>query len=326
MHVLALHIGRSGTEAAIVDTGADPWQVVVGPVSVRPQGQSPDEVVKIAQQCAAQAVETHRDDITGSAIATPGQVHVPQKRVLEVAGMSWREADLAKAFASLPQPLYVDNNARASALAELYVGGGRGVRDFVTVNLDTGLAAGLVLDGRLYRGWQQISGEFGHLTVDCNLGARQCHCGNTGCLETYASGWALVRLAKTMVAAGVETTLRAKVQDGTLVYADIYGAAEEGDSAAFTLLEDLGRYLGIGLASLANIVGPQKIIVSGALARAWDCFQEPMLLEFRRRALRQARQVTVEPTILMSDGCVLAAAAVFRQQSTDEAASPGARA
>ena len=317
--VLALHIGRSGTEAAVVDIGADPWRVVGHPVRKEPQGKSQDGIIVRARQCADEVLQPHdKTAILGTGISTPGQLDAASGIVRVVPGIAWHDVDLSAMFSALPQPLHVDNDARAAALVERYTGEGRGVGNLLVVNLNTGLSAGMVLDGKLHRGFRQISGEFGHQTVDCSNAAPMCQCGNRGCLEVYASGWSLVRTASAFVTGIASPTIVNKITSGTLSHLDIYEAARDGDSVCQAMLADLGRYLGVGIAACLNLLGPEKVIISGSLAVAWPLFQQFTLTEVTRRALSEAQaNVPIVMTTLGTNRDLLAAAAVFHHERQD---------
>lgn len=165
-------------------------------------------------------------------------------------------------------PVLVDNDANAAAWAEYAAGAGRGADDLLFVALGTGLGAGLVLDGRLYRGHHGFAGEAGHLTVVAD--GRACPCGSHGCLERYASGSALV---EQYLEHGGDPEV-----DGP----GITELAASGDAAASRAMDDVGGWLGRGLASLVAVLDPATIVVGGGLSEAGD-----LLLEPARRLLRQ---------------------------------------
>ena len=113
-------------------------------------------------------LEAHEARVAGTAVSIPGQVNPFEGRVLTAPGLGidWNDVNLSEEFQALPPPLYVDNDARASTLAEMYYGRAKGVEHLVVVQLCSGVGAGFVLGGRLYEGYRQISGEFGHQTVN----------------------------------------------------------------------------------------------------------------------------------------------------------------
>ncbi|QDQ94597.1 ROK family transcriptional regulator [Rhodococcus sp. WB9] len=184
----------------------------------------------------------------------------------EVGGPSilpgWVGVDAA-AIASeyLGTAVQVDNDANLGVLAEHMWGAGRGTTDLAYIKLSDGVGAGLVLDGRLYRGRGGTAGEIGHLTLD-EFG-QVCRCGNRGCLET-------------LVASHVVTGLLAPSRGPDLTIADIVAMAEGGDAACIRVLADTGRHVGVAVASLCNLVNPERLVIGGELALAGELLLGPM--------------------------------------------------
>ncbi|KAF0960640.1 ROK family transcriptional regulator [Rhodococcus sp. T7] len=184
----------------------------------------------------------------------------------EVGGPSilpgWVGVDAA-AIASeyLGTAVHVDNDANLGVLAEHMWGAGRGTTDLAYIKLSDGVGAGLVLDGRLYRGRGGTAGEIGHLTLD-EFG-QVCRCGNRGCLET-------------LVASHVVIGLLAPSRGPDLSIADIVAMAEGGDAACIRVLADTGRHVGVAAASLCNLVNPERLVIGGELALAGELLLGPM--------------------------------------------------
>ncbi|MDV6281052.1 ROK family transcriptional regulator [Rhodococcus jostii] len=184
----------------------------------------------------------------------------------EVGGPSilpgWVGVDAA-AIASeyLGTAVDVDNDANLGVLAEHMWGAGRGTTDLAYIKLSDGVGAGLVLDGRLYRGRGGTAGEIGHLTLD-EFG-QVCRCGNRGCLET-------------LVASHVVIGLLAPSRGPDLTIADIVAMAEGGDAACIRVLADTGRHVGVAVASLCNLVNPERLVIGGELALAGELLLGPM--------------------------------------------------
>ncbi|MBC2642321.1 MULTISPECIES: ROK family transcriptional regulator [unclassified Rhodococcus (in: high G+C Gram-positive bacteria)] len=184
----------------------------------------------------------------------------------EVGGPSilpgWVGVDAA-AIASeyLGTAVHVDNDANLGVLAEHMWGAGRGTTDLAYIKLSDGVGAGLVLDGRLYRGRGGTAGEIGHLTLD-EFG-QVCRCGNRGCLETLVASHVVIRLLEP--SRGPDLTI-----------ADIVAMAEGGDAACIRVLADTGRHVGIAAASLCNLVNPERLVIGGELALAGELLLGPM--------------------------------------------------
>lgn len=161
----------------------------------------------------------------------------------------------------LAVPVLVDNDANAAAWAEQQVGAGEGASEVLFVALGTGLGAGLIIRGEMYRGWMGFAGEAGHMTVV--VGGRTCPCGSRGCWERYASGTALV--AEYIDRGG----------DPEIGGPAITAAAQAGEHRALAALTTVGEWTGRGLASLIAVLDPERIVVGGGLGEAGELLLAP---------------------------------------------------
>ena len=199
-------------------------------------------------------------------VGAAGFVDERRSRVLFAPHLSWREEPLRDTLSvRLGLPVVVENDANASAWAEVRAGAAQRVDDVVVVNLGTGIGGAIVLDGQLRRGRYGLAGEFGHMTVV--PGGHRCECGNRGCWEQYASGNALTREARELVAAEspVAEVLRQAVGgDPKLITGPLVSElARKGDRACRELLEEAGGWLGVGLANLAAAFDPELFVIGG---------------------------------------------------------------
>jgi predicted NBD/HSP70 family sugar kinase len=177
--------------------------------------------------------------------------------------------------ARLGVPVEVENDANLGALAELAWGAGRGCSNFAYVKAATGIGAGIVLDGRLLRGMTGTAGEIGHVTLD-ERGAL-CYCGNRGCLETVASGPAIVRL----VGLGA---------DSSIALPEVIELALDGNLPCRRAIADAGREIGIAVAGLCNLINPERVIVGGILIRAGDVLLDPLRESIWRHSVQAAAE------------------------------------
>ena len=206
----------------------------------------------------------------------------------------------------LGMTVHIDNDANLGALAEARFGAGRGVRNLAFVMLSSGVGAGLVVDGAIYRGAGGTAGEIGHTIVDEN--GAICHCGNRGCLETQASSPALL-----------ETLRPTRTPDFSL--ADMLEAARDGDVACQRVLADAGRHVGVAVANLVSLVDPQRVIIGGELAAAGDVLMRPLREAVERFAIpAAAREVEVVTGELGDRAEVLGALALALGESDHELA------
>ncbi len=231
----------------------------------------------------SEAVEKLRQTEAGGrvaavGVAAAGFVNEHRTAVRFAPNIAWREHPLAGIVSKRVQlPVVVENDANAAAWAEYRFGAGRDVTDVVTVTVGTGVGGGIVLDGTLLRGAFGMAAEIGHMRVVPN--GRACGCGQTGCWEQYASGRALARSAFELAirdpkAAGPLIEAAGGKIDG-LVGSMITEVALAGDPAAIGLFAELGRWLGEGVAALANVLDPAVVVIGGGVAEVGDLLLEP---------------------------------------------------
>jgi len=237
--------------------------------------------------------------------------------IIQVApDLGWRGVPVVAALqAHFALPTYVLNRAKASALAEAWCGSGRNVDNLVYMSISTGIAAGIVVAGQLYRGVSMSEGEVGHITVlpDGPL----CPCGNRGCLQTLAAGPAILARAqeKLRLHTGGPLHEYTRGHPDHVTLADLAEAAGKGDPLVYELLEEAAHYLGIGAANLVNILNPRMLILGGRVIRALPQLVPLIEAAMRRRAMpTPSDAVTVVPSQLGSDVIPIDAAAFLLSQ------------
>jgi glucokinase len=172
---------------------------------------------------------------------------------------------------------YLDNDANCAALAEHWVGAGRGIDDLIVLTLGTGIGSGLIAGGRLLHGSGGNAGELGHTSI--NFRGRRCACRNRGCIELYASASALVRRYSRLL--GPERRKALAVRKATA--RDVCRAARSGDPAARQAFEQVGRHLGAAIANMVHAFNPQMVVLAGGMAGAGGLLLRPV-----REVVRQS--------------------------------------
>jgi predicted NBD/HSP70 family sugar kinase len=185
----------------------------------------------------------------------------------------------------------LENDSRAMTYGE-YLGDGLKEKNTLFVNVSWGLGMGMILDGHLYYGTSGYSGEFGHFPLLDN--GQMCRCGKTGCLETGASGSALVRMIGEKLAGGRASSLAATFKsEGRVNLNDIFTAINSEDILAIEMVEKLGTSLGKGLAGLINIFNPELVVIGGKVAvAAGDYLMLPIRTAIKRHVLNIANRDT----------------------------------
>ncbi|CAL9565499.1 ROK family transcriptional regulator [Streptomyces sp. enrichment culture] len=213
--------------------------------------------------------------------------------------------------ARLGVPVYVDNDANLGALGEMVWGAGRGVRDLAYIKVASGVGAGLVIDGQIYRGPGGTAGEIGHITLDES--GPVCRCGNRGCLETFAAARYVLPLLQP--GHGPDLTMERVVQ-----------LAREGDPGCRRVIADVGRHIGSGVANLCNLLNPSRVVLGGDLAEAGELVLAPIRDSVSRYAIPSAaRQLAVAPGALGGRAEVLGALALVLSEMGDSTLLDNAR-
>ncbi|MEV0259977.1 ROK family transcriptional regulator [Streptomyces sp. NPDC050617] len=205
--------------------------------------------------------------------------------------------------ARLGVPVYVDNDANLGALGELVWGSGHGAADLAYIKVASGVGAGLVISGQIYRGPGGTAGEIGHITLD--EAGPVCRCGNRGCLETFAAARYVLPLLHS--SHGPDLTMERVVQ-----------LAREGDPGCRRVIADVGRHIGSGVANLCNLLNPSRVVLGGDLADAGELVLAPIRDSVSRYAIPSAaRQLEVVPGALGGRAEVLGALALVLSEMGD---------
>jgi glucokinase-like ROK family protein len=184
-------------------------------------------------------------------------------------------------------PVSIGNDAEMGALGEWAYGAGRGESNLAYIKVGSGVGAGLLLDGQIYRGTTGTAGEIGHVTIQEN--GPLCTCGNHGCLEAMAGGQAIARKAQEAVRAGRRTQL-SSIDPEKILARDVATAARRGDLVAQQIITDAGAYLGIAVASLVNLFNPGMVVIGGGVSQLGDLLLDPIRKAVQERSLRSAAQ------------------------------------
>ena len=217
-------------------------------------------------------------------------------------------------------PVSLNNDAELGALGEWAAGAGRGEGNLAYIKVGTGIGAGLLLDGKIYRGVTGSAGEIGHLTIDEN--GPVCTCGNHGCLEAIAGGRAIALQAQEAVRKGKRTQLAAIQPLESIGAREVAAAARLGDLLAQQILAKAGTHIGIAIAGLVNLFNPGMIVIGGGVARAGDLLLEPMRQAVQRRSLASSTRVVRITTAMLGRrssgmGAVIQALTIALHQVTD---------
>jgi predicted NBD/HSP70 family sugar kinase len=300
VRVLALDVEVDSVAAAVVSLGG----TVLRSVRVARPRHVADPAATIDALAAAagtvlRAGPRDAQGVLGIGVAVVGLVRRDDGLVRLAPNLGWTDvplADLVATRLALGVPVAVGNEADLGGMAEHLRGAADGARDVLYVSGEVGIGGGLIVDGRPLDGHRGYAGEIGHLAV--NPGGRRCGCGATGCWETEVGEAALVRRA------GI-----ADADAGESAVARVLEAADAGDDTARQAIADVGRWTGIGLASLVNVLNPEVVVLGGLLARLHPRIAAVVDDELRRRATTALREgLVVRPARFGADAPLLGAA------------------
>lgn len=199
------------------------------------------------------------DKVVGIGVGVPGVVERAGGVFVHAPSWGWRAVPLlAMLDERITLPITLDNGAKAMAQAELWFGAGRDVDDLAVVLIGTGIGAGIITQGTLYRGATNGAGEWGHTTLA--LDGRLCRCGSHGCLEAYAGAEGIIASLRA-VSPRSPIFVNDDEQEGMIMA--LVAAAKRGDHIAVGVLEETTRYLGAGIANLINLFNPRRVVIGG---------------------------------------------------------------
>ena len=267
--------------------------------------------IKQAIRDLMKETNTTEKNIEGIGFDFPGQVDC-KKGIVKLAPNipGWVNVPIAQMIEEeFHIPTKIDNDVRCAALGELKFGAGKGCENFVCITVGTGIGSGLVINGKVVRGASNAAGEIGHIKLQMQ-GGPICGCGDTGCLEAFASGPSIVAMAQEYIKGGKSTKFRemAAAEGGEITPYMVAKAAEEGDPVAKRIFEIVGEYIGIGLTSVINLLNPEKVIIGGGVAEAGDLLFDPIRKTIKERAMVVAGEaVEIVPAQLGNSAGVIGA-------------------
>lgn len=258
-YFIGIDVGETRIQSELFDLTMHRLCTVIHPLNREENEprQVVEPIVAGVQDLLAQT-KLQPNDVLGVGIGMPGVVDPASGVSVYAPNWDWHDVPFLTILkARLNMPIYLDNGAKAMALAESLFGAGRDKDSLAVLLVGTGIGAGIITEGSLYRGATNSAGEWGHVTVE--LGGRLCRCGSQGCLEAYAGAPGIIqRMAE--LAPG-NRLLQNSDQMTTIIA--IAEAARSGDQKAMQVLKDTAVYLGAGVANLINLVNPQLILLGG---------------------------------------------------------------
>ena len=275
---IGVDVGGTKVAAGVVDEHGR----IVAKLKRSTPAASPAQTADVISDVVLELLRDHHVQAVG--LGAAGFIDKAKTAVLFAPNLAWRDEPVKKKVEDrIGLPVLVENDANATAWAETIFGAARGHEHVVLVTVGTGIGAGIVVNGRLYRGRWGVGGEPGHYRVVPD--GRLCGCGNRGCWEQYASGNALVAEAREFAARSPGGAVRLlQLGGGTpegITGPAITQAAREGDPAALRCFDIIGSWLGQGLADLAAILDPGCFVIGGGVSEAGELLLRPARAAFQ---------------------------------------------
>jgi glucokinase len=269
---IGVDIGGTKVAAGVVDADGN----VLTRARRRTPSHDPEHIVDVVVEIVRQLRTEHDAGPVG--IGAAGYIDVERAHVMFAPNLpGWRNTPLREQVSErLGSDVVVENDANAAAWGEYRFGAGEQEPDLVCLTVGTGIGGGIVVDGRLHRGRFGVAAEPGHMRVV--PGGRACGCGNLGCWEQYASGSALVRAAREVTTERKDDGRRLVQLAGSVDNIDgptVTMAASEGDAAAIDCFDEIGRWLGQGMADLAAVLDQGRFVIGGGVAEAGELLLRP---------------------------------------------------
>ena len=248
----------------------------------------------------------------GIGMGVPGLVDLRQGKLIFAPNLHWNNVPLRLIWSQwFNMPIFIENEANAAALGEYYFGAAQGVKNFIYLSAGIGMGGGIIIDGKLYRGSNGYASEVGHMTMDPQ--GEPCACGKRGCWETQVGPRAVLKRVCKTLELGMPSALSGMV-DGNLErisFESVVQAAQQGDDVALRALQEVGEYLGVGVANLVNVFNPELIVLGGALNLASPILLPTVERQIVDNALAPAREhVRMAASAFGVDACLMGAVAL----------------
>lgn len=306
-YVFGVDVGGTTVKLGLFDVEGnllDKWEI---PTRTENGGEKilPDIAESIAAKMEEKKVP--KEEVAGVGLGAPGPIDAAGT-VYGAVNLGWGTFSISDTLSELlGMRVKAGNDANVAALGEMWKGGGKGCRNMVAVTLGTGVGGGIIVNGDILTGACGAGGEIGHIHVD-DEETEVCGCGNTGCLEEYASATGVVRLARRMLQATDEpSVLREKPMD-RISAKTVFDAVKEGDALAIKIAERFGEYLGKGLAVIACVVNPEIFVIGGGVSKAGEVLFDYIRPHFERTVFKGCKDAKFALATLENDAGIYGAA------------------
>lgn len=279
MSILGIDIGGTKTIVGLADRNGKP---LLHKRVLTPNVLGPQINIGMIIPAAYELIHKQGECVKAIGIGCGGPLDRKTGTLHKVSNLpGWEGLCLTEIFSDeFGAPAYLDNDATAAAMGEAMFGAGKGADSFVYFTVSTGIGGGIIIGGKPYRGCGENAGEFGHMKLSAD--GPVCNCGDRGCLEAYASGTAIARIAREGLDAHPESALSSAKE---ITAEAVASAAADGDEYASEVWSGAMRNLGLGVANVVNALNPQRVVLGGGVTKAGAMLLEPVREVVEERAM-----------------------------------------
>ena len=276
-YYIGIDLGGTFVKAGVVDENC---QIVAkASVPTADVAGNPEVVADRMTQCANEALEKAgltMADVENIGVGTPGSVEPETGTIVYANNLDFHNTPIRKYMEERTgKKIYVENDANVAAYGEVIAGAAKGYKDVVVVTLGTGVGGGIIIDGKIYAGFNHFGGELGHEVIVFN--GRPCTCGRKGCLEAYASATGLIKMTKEAMEANKDSKLWEVAPTLDEVNGKTaFDAMRLGDPAGKAVVDEYIGYLGCGLSNFVNIFQPQVLLIGGGICKEGETLLAPL--------------------------------------------------
>ena len=313
MYNIGIDLGGTNIKVGVVDENYN----IVGKSNIKTNLPRPSEEIaeSIAEgvrlACADAGIAV--SDVNSIGIGTPGVANRNTGVVLYSCNLGFNNFELGKVLGEkLGTQIFVENDANAAAFGEVVNGAGKGYKNVVVVTLGTGVGGGIIIDGKIYTGFNFCGGELGHTVIEYN--GRQCGCGRKGCFEAYSSATALINMTKEAMEADRDSEMW-KIA-GSIENVDgktAFDGMRAGDKAAIGVVDMYINYLGCGLVNIVNTFQPELLLIGGGICKEGENLTKPLneYIERESYCIDPNRSTKLDIAKLGNDAGIIGAAYLY---------------
>ncbi|NMM65771.1 ROK family protein [Clostridium sp. P21] len=310
-YVIAVDLGGTKIACALTDLEGNIINENTIPTNAQEGEQEVLKRMFLVIEKVLEDSKKNSDEIKAIGIGSPGPLDSDKGIILDPPNLPLKNVDIVKYIEDrFKIKTYLENDANAAAIGEYLFGAGKETRNMVYITVSTGIGAGAIIDGKIYRGATCNALELGHVTILPD--GPRCNCGNFGCLEVLASGTAIAREANKNLAHGIESSLNNYKK---ITSYEVFKEASLGDKMSLEVVNKALGYLGIGIANAITAFDPQKVIIGGGVAMAGDMLFDKVRKVVKERCFKVLNESCeiVQASLKTKSGIIGAAAVAITE-------------